>query len=239
MIRGVLFDVDDTLIDLHTAMADMFDELTADLLGELGPQIRQRARSVFAGDHGGRYPRYLAGELGFAEQRALRFIDAFEAVAVAAPEEDVIVEWNTVYERDIPARWAPFPDVPEALDRLTGAGLPIAAVTNNLAHLQRRKLEAAGLAEQVSLVIGIDEAPAPKPAPGMFLAGVQALGLAPHECAYIGDNPIADGQGAQDAGLWSVLVDRTGAQQASSGVTKVASCAAAVDFVLTLGSDVE
>lgn len=238
-IRGVLFDVDDTLVDLRAAMASMFSELSAQWLRGHSAEARQRAAVAFAGDVHGRYERYLAGELGFGEQRAMRFVDALAEIGVAAPEPAVLEEWNSLYEAGISGRWAAFDDVGVSLDRLRAAGVRIAAVTNNVADYQRRKLSAAGLAERFSAVIGIEEAAAPKPAPEMFHAGARAVGLGPSDCAYVGDNPIADGEGARDAGMVSVLVDRGGGVEAPCGVTKVASCEAAVDFVLGRCSRVE
>jgi len=49
-----------------------------------------------------------------------------------------------------------------------------------------------------------------KPEAKAFHAACETLALPPHQVAYVGDHPEIDGQGAADAGLFSVWIDRTG-----------------------------
>ena len=45
-----------------------------------------------------------------------------------------------------------------------------------------------------------------KPAPAMFVAILEAAGMAPSECVVVGDNPDADVAGAHRAGCSAILV---------------------------------
>lgn len=239
---GVLFDVDDTLVDLQSAMRATFRELaSAHLLREgivWDDAGWEAALSSFSGDAGQQYARYLAGELSFLEQRIARVRDAYRAAGAAVPDPQSLLPWEDEYEQAVRRRWRPFGDVPEALTRLRTAGVAVGAVTNNEARYQREKLRIAGL-EGIEVVVGTDTVGEAKPAPGIFHEGARQLGLTPAECVYVGDNPLVDGAGARDAGLGSVLVDRSRSVEAPEGVTKVATLEAAVDFVLGAPARVE
>lgn len=242
-VAGVLFDVDDTLIDLGSAMRATFVELSAGLLAALDGAARRRAAEVFVRDAERRYHAYLAGELSFVEQRLARVRDACAAVGVVlaahGPAAATLGEiWGEQYEDAMRRRWRPFDDVHSGLDALEAAGISVAAVTNNVAEYQMDKLRTAGLA-RVRQVVGIDAVGAAKPDPAIFREGARRLGLLPEQCAYVGDDPAADGIGARDAGMLSVLVDRHGRHAEIDGVTKVNSLRAALDFVDSTRSRVE
>ncbi|HBZ05066.1 MAG TPA: hydrolase, partial [Massilia sp.] len=49
--------------------------------------------------------------------------------------------------------------------------------------------------------------------PAIFHAGCAALGVAPHEAVYVGDDLILDVQGAQRAGLRAVWMNRTASRR--------------------------
>ncbi|MDB5796281.1 MAG: family hydrolase [Paucimonas sp.] len=49
-----------------------------------------------------------------------------------------------------------------------------------------------------------------KPDPKIFLAACELLAVAPQEAVYVGDDPLLDVEGAQQAGLKGVWLDRVG-----------------------------
>lgn len=211
--RGVLFDVDDTLVDLKSAQLATFAETIArqaELTGAALPdQDRMDAAALhFAADVNGHYQRYVDGELDFLGQRFARARDALQMLGITA-EPDHQVWGAQGYEQSLRERWALFEDVPELLSVLEGRGIPWGVVTNHTEAYQRGKLAAVGL-DRVQVVIGTDTAGAPKPEAAPFLAGCRGLGVDPSEVLYVGDNPEKDGRGARDAGLISLLVLRPG-----------------------------
>lgn len=242
-IAGVLFDVDDTLVDLGSAMRATVVELAAQLPAALDLEARRRAAELFAQDGRRRYHAYLAGELSFVEQRVARMRDACAALGVPLPDRGASAEalaelWGEPYEQAMRRRWGPFDDVHPSLDALEAAGFAVGAVTNNVAAYQTEKLRTAGL-ERIADVVGIDAVGVVKPDPAIFHEGARRLGLVPEQCVYIGDDPAADGIGARDARMLSVLVDRAGRHAEIEGVTKVKSLRAALDFVHRAGGRVE
>ena len=71
-IRGVLFDIDDTLVDLEYAMTTALREVSEHLLPGLDQPGWERFGRIFTHETTHYYDRYLAGELTFNDQRLLR-----------------------------------------------------------------------------------------------------------------------------------------------------------------------
>lgn len=214
-VRAVLFDIDDTLIDLASAQQATFRETIAQQaqLAGASPIVSEKvsakeldeAAHHFASDAHGFYQRYIHGEMSFAEQRLRRAAAAMDLLHM--PGHPARELWTDDYERRVRARWSLFSDVLPLLHTLDAHQIPYGAVSNNVAEYQRGKLSQVGLSWD--LVIGTDTTGHPKPASEPFVAACDQLNMNPTEVAMVGDNPIADGQGALDAGLVSVVIDRS------------------------------
>ena len=228
MIRGVLFDIDDTLIDLASAQTVTFQETMSRQAGEkvysFAPAALAEATRYFAHDLDGHYDRYVTGELDFLGQRLARVRGALQVLGLTAEPDEQL--WGETYERNVRARWTLFDDVSPTLNWLDEHGVPYGAVSNNVEHYQRGKLAEVGLSWHI--VVGTDTAGAPKPDPAPFLEGCRQLNCAPEDVMMVGDNPIADGQGALEAGLTSVLVERPQPEslRAAASVSAVSATAA-------------
>lgn len=103
--------------------------------------------------------------------------------------------------------FGPYADTLSALERLREAGFRMVVVSNWDATL-RRHLETQGLSDffeaaHASLEFGVE-----KPDPRFFLHAAAQGGVAPEQVMHIGDNPLDDLQGARDAGMMAVLIDR-------------------------------
>lgn len=97
-----------------------------------------------------------------------------------------------------------YPDSLDALQRIA-AHLPIAAVTNGNADLER-----IGIAEHFAFQLGAREHGAAKPHASIFHRACERLGVAPARVLHVGDHPMADIKGAADAGLRSCWINRDG-----------------------------
>ncbi|PJJ43637.1 putative hydrolase of the HAD superfamily [Glutamicibacter mysorens] len=206
-IRGVLFDIDETLVDLRSAAIQGFSSLSAPALAHLNPEQVAAIAADFADDGAQAYDRYMAGELTFLGQREVRLQRAYRLAGATAPSGQAYARWAHEYETKVRESCKPFGDVQAFLDKLEDLGIPYGAVSNNVESYQHDKLEVAGL-KGFQCVVGSDTAGAPKPHSAPFLAGCAELQCLPAHTLYIGDNPINDYQGAIDAGLQSVLLDR-------------------------------
>ena len=206
-VHGVLFDIDETLVDLRAAMGST-------LRGVAGPDFNSFSAAdwdayahLFAADPQGHYNRYLSGELSFADQRVLRIQHARAAAGLAPLDSDAARAWNHAYEQLLPQHFKAFDDVVPVLDELDARGIPYGAVSNNVHDYQRSKLDTAGLS-RIRVLVGTDTVGAAKPDPAIFLAGVRLLGTDPGRTFYVGDNLRVDAMGADAAGLLGVWLDR-------------------------------
>lgn len=206
-VSGVLFDIDDTLVDLDGAARAGFLRLSAAHLAGVPDAGRERAAAAFSSDAGGFYELYMAGELTFAGQRMERIRHAYALVGGPELAEGELARFTAEFEDAVRQVWKPFDDVHPCLDELDRLGVPYGAVSNNVEAYQRQKLAITGL-ERIRVLVGSDTAGAPKPDPRPFLAGADLLGLEPGRVLYVGDNPVNDVLGAIGAGLQAVLLDR-------------------------------
>jgi len=108
-----------------------------------------------------------------------------------------------------PAAWRVFADAPAALRDLRARGLRIAVVSNFDGRLTRL-LEGLHLAPLVDAVVHSSRAAAAKPDPAIFRAALAALGVAPSAALHVGNDVVADVEGARAAGLAAVLIQRDG-----------------------------
>ncbi|MEU0337360.1 HAD family hydrolase [Streptomyces sp. NPDC006193] len=202
-IRAVVWDVDDTLFD-HTA-ADR-EGMRAHLAAEGLPAGRGTAEDAPARWRRiaqEQWARHAAGETTFQGRRR-DCVRVFLGADLSDAEADA---WFQRHLGHYEAAWSVFPDVLPALDALA-AGHRHAVLSNSSLTVQERKLRALGLLDRFESVLCAVELGVSKPEAAAFLAACEALGLPPHEVAYVGDHPEIDGRGAAEAGLLSVWIDR-------------------------------
>jgi HAD superfamily hydrolase (TIGR01509 family) len=176
VIRALLLDLDDTLVDRDAAVRGW---LRAWLPAPVAIE------PLVALDRGGRGPR-----------RAL-----FAAVAALARVSAAAVHRSFV--REVPARMRLRPDADALLRRFGGA---TAIVSNGPGRLQRAKIAAAGLVGRVDHVLVSGEHGARKPDPAIFRAALALTGVGADEALVVGDDPATDLAGARAAGIAAVLV---------------------------------
>ncbi|MEZ7006097.1 HAD family hydrolase [Streptomyces sp. SCSIO 75703] len=231
-ITAVVWDVDDTLFDYTTADREgLSAHLAAEgVLGRYGSAHEALARWREITDR--QWARFAAGETDFETQRRDRTRVFLERDLTDAEADDWFRRYLVHYE----AAWALFPDVLPVLDALAGSHRH-AVLSNSSLTVQDRKLRVLGVHDRFETILCAAELGVSKPDAAAFLAACDALGLAPHEVAYVGDHPEIDGRGAADAGLLSVWIDRGGpyaALEPPSGPRRIASLS---ELPALLGAD--
>lgn len=98
-IRGVLFDIDDTLVDLEYAMTTALREVSEHLLPGLDQAGWAKFGRIFTHETTHFYDRYLAGELTFNEQRLLRGRAALGHFGVELEEGEASQAWVADYHQ--------------------------------------------------------------------------------------------------------------------------------------------
>jgi putative hydrolase of the HAD superfamily len=226
-IRGVLFDVDDTLFDYTTSeRVGVLKHLAAEGLLELFPSPAD-AVSLWRQIMEEEYARFLIGELTLAGQqlsRTRRFLAHVGRLPAGGVSDDEAADWFAKYTAFRTNTWAAFPDADPTLRKLAPS-FRLGVVSNSSLTYQRDKLEIIGLLGHFGdAIVCSHEHGAPKPDAGIFLAGCALLGLPAREVAYVGDKYEIDAVGAHEAGLRAYWLDRadTG-MPPSDGITVIRS----------------
>ncbi|MET9959666.1 HAD family hydrolase [Streptomyces sp. NPDC006326] len=227
-IRAVLWDIDDTLFDYTGAdTAGLAQHLAVEGLdGKYGTAAEALALWRRLTDR--HWARFAAGEVSFPGQRRDRVRDFLGAPGMDDAEAQ---GWFDRYVEHYKAAWALFPDVVPVLDLLAGR-YRHGVVSNSSSANQDPKLRSLGLRERFEALVCAAEIGVSKPEAAAFLAGCDALGLAPGDVAYVGDQPEIDARGARDAGLTAVWLDRDGTRgPGPEGVHRIAGLAQLPDLL--------
>jgi putative hydrolase of the HAD superfamily len=218
VVSGVLFDVDDTLVDHAGASRGAILARLREVGLPHGAEAADRWRALDEQHFG----RFLTGEIGFQEQRRARVRGILEK-DLDDPAADA---WFAAYNEQFESAWACFDDVLAALALLDARGLPVGVVTNLDTARQRYKLDRVGLSGRFRVLVGLDSLGVGKPDPAVFRHACELLGTEPSDTAFVGDRLDHDALGARDAGLLAVWLDRTGRDtHVPEGVTRVRSLA--------------
>jgi len=142
----------------------------------------------------------------------------------------------TVYLNGITA----YGDAAATFDALHARGVSVGVGTNMSTHWQLRKLERCGLVDKVDFLVTSEIAGAEKPSAAFFGHCLRKAGVAPENCLFVGDNPVADIQGATDAGiraLWLVNSETIASkpafaqQETPPNATRIASLSEVLDHL--------
>lgn len=168
MIKGVIFDLDGTLID----SMKIWTKIDRKLLRENGvenipPDISDRVRKMTI------------------EESAQYFIDEFRLECtneyiIKRIEELVRME----YEENIPLK----PYAAEFLDYLNEKKIPYGVATATYKGLAEAVLKRCGIWEQMRFLLTEVEYPLGKKFPDIFLGGAEMLGLEPEEVLVVEDS---------------------------------------------------
>ena len=213
--RAILFDLDDTLWPIGPVIARA-EELVHAWLAQHAPRVAQRfsiealrsARMALLQEQ----PDFHL-DLG-----ALRRAGLHAAFAEAGEDGAGVEHAMQVYYR---ARNTIelYEDVLPALTEI-GALAVVGSISNGNADLQT-----IGLAHHFAFSLSAGAHGSAKPDPGIFLAACAAMGVAPQDAVYVGDDILLDVQGAQRAGMRAVWLNRTGsARHLEHGVVPDAIC---------------
>lgn len=195
----VLFDLDDTLVDHSSAMR----KGAAALAAVAAPAVDCEAFAEhWKNVHAALYPCYLRGEIRYEEMRRRRVRETIDPLLSPEAADQLF----DVYMRAYETAWRAFDDVVPTLIALSGCRLGV--VTNGRSAEQRRKLVACRLDSYFEHVAISEEVGLAKPDAGIFLGACTAMGVAPHEAVFVGDDLEVDFRGARNAGLRAVRMNR-------------------------------
>lgn len=105
-----------------------------------------------------------------------------------------------------------YPDVAPVLTELKQKGYRLGLITN-VTDDPTKDVEKIGLMEWLDVVVASCLERCDKPDPRIFQIAMRKLGAAPDEAVHVGDQWLADAEGATSAGMKGILLDRYGLQE--------------------------
>lgn len=103
--------------------------------------------------------------------------------------------------------WRAFPETVKTLEELAARGVRLAVISNWDRRLPDI-LRSLDLYDRFDTVTVSSIEGCEKPAPEIFHRTVERMGLAADAAIHIGDSPLEDYRGAENAGLGALLIDR-------------------------------
>lgn len=208
-IRGLVLDVDDTLLDTRTAMSSAGVAAAAAALPTHGAHVHEALSTGFYDDPGGHFDAYTRGELAFDRQRRLRYDAALRALGIPSSDTE-FASYETAYREAFAGVQVLFGDVAVLTETAQAAGVAVCLLTNSGDDQTRLKLAAVGWADRFP-VVTTDTIGVGKPDPRLFAAACDLIDVPAPETVCVGDTLSADVLGARGAGLraaWLCRPDR-------------------------------
>lgn len=228
MYKAIFIDIDDTLLDYIPCCREAFDyalhqldiidssvedglfDLFFDISGRLFSEAKHGLHTI--AEVMELYPAEFCERAGFPPSAVEPFKHAFR------------VAWGKTHTL--------VPDAKPTLEALRDKGYRLFAASNSFGHLQRSRLQHAGLLHlfedtYISMDIGYD-----KPDIRFYQEALRRCGLQPQDVLMIGDSMTTDILGAQAAGLGVLYFNRRNEPlPAHSDIRSVSSLTQILDFV--------
>lgn len=194
-MKAILFDLDDTLYDEKTYVASGFRAVARDLESEIGMSWNRLAEEMMS--------------ILEAEGRGRVFDLVLQRHATHCKER--VLELVELYRHHQP-NIQPYPDVLPVLEGLQRNGYLLGLITNGFHVMQKRKVDALGVAQHMDTLVYPDELGSDrwKPHPAGFLKGLDELAVSPERAMYIGNDPEKDVEPAREVGMIPVQMCRPG-----------------------------
>ncbi|MDO5698321.1 MAG: HAD family hydrolase [Dermatophilus congolensis] len=203
-IRGLLLDIDDTLVDTQAAMRGSCAAGAAAAWPDEAPELHTRISDIFYDDPAGHFDAYTRGEQDFPTMRNARYSVACRELGLADVRFDV---FESNYRVAFKGSQRLFADALPMFDAADAAGIGVCLLTNSGGGQTEVKLEAVGLTGRAPMVT-TDTLGVGKPDPRVFAMAAEIVGVDPHEVLVVGDTLPTDILGAQRAGMRAAWLQR-------------------------------
>jgi putative hydrolase of the HAD superfamily len=190
IVKAVLFDLDETLIQRHAAIRNFIASQYARFAGALAPLTAENYAATF-----------LELEDEGRADKAVVYPAVVEALRISGVSSDALLA-------DYRARYPSFavlnPGALETLQALHASGVKLGIVTNGNGVVQNGKIDATGFRPLLDCVVISELVGLRKPDAAIFNLAASQLGVTAADCMFVGDNPEIDVVGSTAAGMRGV-----------------------------------
>lgn len=236
--RAILFDLDDTLIDVYrdpaaawrAVIAEVLPDLDANATAALSDAVMAAVRGFL--DHPARRQAWRLDPRGARPAVIAQALAPFTDPQARERTARALALGYETHRRDTMALPQASADL---LAALCARDIALGLITNGRSDVQRHKIEHFGLSEFFGHIQIEEEAGYGKPDPQAFRDCLDALGVAPGEAWMIGDDLYYDVLPANRLGLWTFWCDsgirRPHAREPSARHRRISTPSALLDFL--------
>ncbi|MEN5173021.1 HAD-IA family hydrolase [Acinetobacter higginsii] len=188
--KAVIFDLDQTLLDRTTS-----------LIKFLTWQINF-FQLISANDREPFIQRFLELDDNGKVWKDHVYENLIQEFSIQGHSKEILL---TSYIRNFNKFSCCFEHVENVIIQLKQQGYLIGLISNGRTPFQEHNFYALGLAEFFSSIIVSEAVGIRKPDPAIFLLSCQQLGVHPQDCIFVGDNELADIQGAKAVGMKTIF----------------------------------
>jgi len=208
-IQAIFFDAADTLFVVRGSVGQIYSQIALRRGIRTDPErLDQNFRAAFARLSKGLFSEPYAESLG--ADRRWWFGVVREVIGAYLPAEGLKSYFDELYEffrtRDA---WLVYPDARETLTELRARGFRLGVISNFDSRLRDilSNLSLGSFFEQAAISW---EVGASKPDSRIFRRALEAMRVSPDRALHVGDSLLGDVEGARNAGLTPILLDRRG-----------------------------
>lgn len=198
MIKAIVFDLDHTLFDRYSTLAEVAKKIRGKLPVNPTLSDEEIAEIMITADK---------SQVYYGWDRLREYI--VNETPLFTEKIDGKLYSNFVFESFMDVA-VPFAFTLPMLEALKSKGFKLGLITNGKPGLQETKLEMLGLSNIFDRVIVTGQYNCPKPQLTAFNMMAEWLELNPAEMMYVGDNPTNDVDASRKAGYVPVYVNTVG-----------------------------
>jgi putative hydrolase of the HAD superfamily len=195
LINTVIFDLDNTLTHRNKSIEKFSALFKKTYDGNLQSQdttVLNLIREVDGGGYGHKNNPHNSIKHSMASRLKSQLS------WTSAPEENELFDF---WFNNFPKCSVLMPGAVSLIEWLKKAGFKIAVLSNGHHQSRVKTIEALGLLEHLDRFYSSDLLGVKKPNAQAFQLVAQKIGVNPNQCLFIGDHPLIDVQGAEQAGM--------------------------------------
>jgi len=197
-IKAVLFDLDDTILDRGKTFAQ-YCEFLLDSVFHQDLSADQRLEAM---------EFMISNDKRGYEDREVLWSKTIRRYGLSCPTKQLVDSWYLNVDKFA----APEDGLIEVMEYLAPK-YKLGLVTNGLISIQSKKIDAIGVRDRFQTILISEAVGVNKPNRAIFLLACKNLGVDAAQSVFIGDHYDNDVQGAVQAGLSAVWMNKSGSDK--------------------------